>query len=532
MIRNGKYIRRIGGALTYLIAWSCSFSASAQQIGVGTATPHPSSVLDVSDTLRGILIPRLTTQQRDNIANPADGLIIFNVERACFETYDASIAQWRSCTEEPSLAAVDTQYRCGAYGELENPSSVPGPIAEEWLSASVMDAAGRIWMVGGTPISGDYLVLARVNASLDLDWWKIPSQYAFGGWMGSDAIARMPNNDIVVGSLAHGYNTAWVARFNSNGNVVWSKYYGMLTPANVDAIAIDNGGNIVVAGSTAGIDYYVMKLTGAGDTVWHTLFPFIHNGDTHVVGVSDMAVNSNNEIVCAGRYNGKWAVFKLNSAGDTVWFKTYQAIDSNGAAAAVTLDANDNIYVAGWMRHGAPPYDEAVLMKLNTDGDVLWHSMIGGDLHDYFSDVLLLPGGDIVAVGHTLSFTSRRTPALNRLGSDAYAVRFSPSGVPKWTRTYGGAFSDEARQVHYRNGKLWITGSTGSFGFGGNDFFLIVADPETGDACCASGMGGRRSYAPITVKRPAPGVLFPPNPVPADIQGFINFSAGTMKICK
>lgn len=48
------------------------------QVGIGTTTPDASSVLDVFSTNKGLLIPRLTTVQRDLIVSPATGLMIYN----------------------------------------------------------------------------------------------------------------------------------------------------------------------------------------------------------------------------------------------------------------------------------------------------------------------------------------------------------------------------------------------------------------------------------------------------------------------
>ncbi len=47
------------------------------QVGVGTVTPHASSVLDVVSTAKGFLPPRMTSTQRNAISAPANGLIIF-----------------------------------------------------------------------------------------------------------------------------------------------------------------------------------------------------------------------------------------------------------------------------------------------------------------------------------------------------------------------------------------------------------------------------------------------------------------------
>src|SRR2546423_150243 len=45
--------------------------------GIGTATPDASSLLDVISTSKGILIPRMTKAQRDLIASPVEGLLIY-----------------------------------------------------------------------------------------------------------------------------------------------------------------------------------------------------------------------------------------------------------------------------------------------------------------------------------------------------------------------------------------------------------------------------------------------------------------------
>ena len=47
------------------------------QVGVGTENPDDSAVLDVVSTDKGILIPRMTETERDAIASPADGLMIY-----------------------------------------------------------------------------------------------------------------------------------------------------------------------------------------------------------------------------------------------------------------------------------------------------------------------------------------------------------------------------------------------------------------------------------------------------------------------
>jgi hypothetical protein len=48
------------------------------QVGIGTTTPDASAQLEVNSTQKGFLLPRMTSTQRNNIQNPAVGLLIYN----------------------------------------------------------------------------------------------------------------------------------------------------------------------------------------------------------------------------------------------------------------------------------------------------------------------------------------------------------------------------------------------------------------------------------------------------------------------
>ena len=66
-------------------------SAAALGQGVGiNASGNPadtSALLDVSSTTKGVLIPRMTTIQRNAIVNPAVGLQIYNTNTDCINIY-------------------------------------------------------------------------------------------------------------------------------------------------------------------------------------------------------------------------------------------------------------------------------------------------------------------------------------------------------------------------------------------------------------------------------------------------------------
>jgi N-acetylneuraminic acid mutarotase len=83
------------------IYWS--IGSMAQNIGIGTTNPHASAKLEVSSDSSGLLIPRMTTAQRDAIAAPAKGLLIFNLDDNGIDRYDG--VRWQ---KENALRTVDS----------------------------------------------------------------------------------------------------------------------------------------------------------------------------------------------------------------------------------------------------------------------------------------------------------------------------------------------------------------------------------------------------------------------------------------
>ena len=63
-----------------LLICHCCFlvMANAQSIGIGTSSPNSSAVLDLTNTGKGLLIPRMPTAQISSIVNPAKGLLVYD----------------------------------------------------------------------------------------------------------------------------------------------------------------------------------------------------------------------------------------------------------------------------------------------------------------------------------------------------------------------------------------------------------------------------------------------------------------------
>lgn len=64
-------------------------------VGIGTSTPNTSSALDITSTTGALLLPRMTTTQRDALT-PANGMLIYNTTLNKFQGYENST--WMNLT--------------------------------------------------------------------------------------------------------------------------------------------------------------------------------------------------------------------------------------------------------------------------------------------------------------------------------------------------------------------------------------------------------------------------------------------------
>jgi len=168
-----------------------------------------------------------------------------------------------------------------------------------------------------------------------------------------------------------------------------------------------------------------------------------------------------------------------------VWVRRYQ-----GAALALALDENGNVYVTGhtW---GVNSPDYATI-KYSPTGDTLWVRRYAGpgDKDDRASTLTVDKNGDVYVGGSsgTIKYLSNgdlawiRTEAIGSLsldntGSlyivgtltgiggtyDYSAIKYSPNGDTSWARSYNGPDNDEditSALALDENGNLYVSGSS------------------------------------------------------------------------
>ena len=80
---NFKLINIMKKIITALAIFASTFAFS--QVGIGTTSPHSSSILDLTASDKALLLPRVANS--NNIATPVNGMMIYAVNPKCFKAY-------------------------------------------------------------------------------------------------------------------------------------------------------------------------------------------------------------------------------------------------------------------------------------------------------------------------------------------------------------------------------------------------------------------------------------------------------------
>lgn len=94
--------------LTVLVLLVSAIGANAQteNVGIGTTAPDESAVLDIQSSSKGLLIPRMFLSERNQIVNPAKGLLIYQTnENQGFYFFNGKDWAELSPNEAKSIAA-------------------------------------------------------------------------------------------------------------------------------------------------------------------------------------------------------------------------------------------------------------------------------------------------------------------------------------------------------------------------------------------------------------------------------------------
>lgn len=157
-------------------------------------------------------------------------------------------------------------------------------------------------------------------------------------------------------------------------------------------------------------------------------------------------------------------VTKLGPGLDVQWTRVLGGVGEDWIDKAVGLTDSAFVFV-GFTAVPGREWDGWVF-KMDLTGTLLWSKRYGGTGNDMLVDIMPRPGGELLVMGHTMSYGAG--------GWDYWALRLDAQGNVLGSRTYGGSNTEALNTfTPTSDGGFLIAGHTYSYGFGMHDVALV-----------------------------------------------------------
>lgn len=357
----------------------------------------------------------------------------------------------------------------------------------------------------------------------------------------------------------------FLAKFDQNGNHVWSSRYGDASEQVGVGVGVDTSGAVFVASAFTGtLDFggnplvskgrynaAVAKLDPSGHHIWSRCF-----GDEKYHVPECIAVAPSGQVTIAGRFQGssdfgggriesqssQTDIFlaTLSADGDYVWGKRFGG-PYEQQTRSISIDSNGNIALAGVFKGvitiGGQTLTEenpgdycGFLAKFDEHGNALWCKRFGEPHAEQGSAVAFdRSNGDMVAAG----IIRNKLPldGSKEIGSLCLFARYDSHGVLRWSKTFG-AYAFPSGLSVASDGRILLTGhfeKTVDFGLGplvsagGHDLFAVMFTPD-GKAQWSRRFGDERQQFLVSGVQGVNGAVV----LAGSFHGTIDFGTGAL----
>jgi hypothetical protein len=431
-----------------------------------------------------------------------------------------------------------------APGEA-NETTLTAVGSEDLFVAKYSSSGSLLWVkqAGGTLVEGKGIAVDSSGNSYVTGFYFLGSATFGPGETNQTTLSHLGSQDV------------FIAKYDSNGMLVWAKAARGTSGEEAFGIAVDSSGNSYMTGfflgsttfgqgeanettlTSTSIDIFVAKYNSNGTLVWAK-----SAGGTAVDQGSGIGVDSSGNSYVTGEFAGT-ITFGPGEANQTMLTSTGNSdvfiakYDSNGALLwakrgggnfttkgfAIAVDSSGNSYVTGYFvvattfGHGeATPTtltsagsEDIFVAKYDSNGALLWAKRAGGTNADHGAGIAVdNSGNSYVTGGSRLSATfgegeANETTLMSAGNHDIFVAKYSSSGLLIWAKRAGGTTLDEGFAIAVdSSGNSYVTGMfTGSAIFGqgeGNQTTLTIAGSLGIDIFVAK-FAGPGSSGPIMV---------------------------------
>jgi hypothetical protein len=323
-------------------------------------------------------------------------------------------------------------------GTIDDPSNASyglsvTPAGSEQVSLSSPDATPALYVAGnsGVTTSTDDTTADQQGRLVKLTDLSGTQQGAFsattdpttGLTTAQATVTDASGNVYVVGDatgdfgnqLNQGTQDTYLTKYDSAGNVVWTRMLGSAGTASAYSLALTPSGGVVVAGSTTG-------------------------------QVMSTAVSDGNNDSFVAQYD---------ATGNQTWVKQIQTLNSN-QAASVSVDASGNVYIGGQVtgvigsgqsNNGG---NDAYIAKLNAKGSVVYEQQYGSSGNDSTAATSVTSDGSLLVA--------------SVVGGHAVVSKYANGDAtqpPVWQEDLGALQAGGTiGGMTVSNGQIYVTGTT------------------------------------------------------------------------
>ncbi len=304
----------------------------------------------------------------------------------------------------------------------------------------------------------------------------------------------------VLGDSSAGDWDAFLTKFDSSGSHLWSQQIGSSSTDVSYSVAVDGSGNAYISGYTEDVlgsssagsyDAFLSKFNSSGNELWTKQI-----GSSRVDKSFSVAVDGSGNAYISGHTYGDLAganegnedafLSKFDSSGNELWSQQFGTSDHD-TGFSVAVDASGNAFVSGntWGDLGGTNAgkNDAFLVKFDSLGELLWSQQIGTSERDFSYSVAVDGSGNAYITGQT----SGDLGGINAGRNDPFVAKFDGLGNLLWSQQVGSAGDEWCYSIAVdAAGNAFISGvTTGDLSgtnAGGSDAFLVkfaVPEPAT-----------------------------------------------------
>ncbi len=358
-----------------------------------------------------------------------------------------------------------------------------GGSGEEVCSKTIY-SNGKIYITGHTTSlgSGSYDVsFIMTDGSGNLTGNTI------AGLSGEDiplSATRTIDNEFILCGYTNslGSEKPFAIKFDSTGNVVWSKYYSISGWG--EDIASLNNGDFYLTGYISNPDYDVVliKCNSTGNVIWAKSIgdSLINEGRKITVTEDDGAIITGITQVQAGGPSDIF-VIKADKYGAVQWSKKYATADFYNWDNGYAVRTKGDQIIVGCLSYNQafnnnPNSPDGLLLRLKKDGTLISATAFGSHEYEDIRDIDIMDDGRVCMTGATNYNTHGQTDLL-------FAIADSSGNIIA-QKVFGGNSYDHGLSIQsITENDFLLGGYSESLGNGLSDIYLIRTDTSAISAC-------------------------------------------------